>query len=254
MTLRIPVALGLVLALALTAAPAQAGKAEKEAIELYKKGVQLGNERKLDEAIAAFQEAIKKAPKFDLAYLKLGLAYEMSDRWPEALACYDEAVKVANKKRKPDAHFYLGRLYRKMGLFELAVESQKEALKAAKKIKREGFAKPHYEMALCFIEMKLLSDAVRELRAVLEVDAEDMRTRLRLANTLVVMEQYDEAETEYDAILAKETEHVDAIFGMGLVEKKRGNKKAAKEHFKRACALGNRKACEEARTRYRVLR
>ena len=263
MTRRISLAtgLGFALTLVLLQAPASARptKAEKEeARELYRRGVEAGNAGNLDGAIEAFQQATVKDPELALAYLKLGLAYHKADRWPEALAAYDSALGMA-KKRKPEAYDYAGRLLRDMGLFEMALESHQNALESARKLRRD-YPRAHYEMALDFTEMELRTDALRELRAALEADAEKIgesvhkKARVRLANLLVETDQLDEAETIYRAILEAEPENDTALFNLGILEKKRGNREAARELFQKACELGNRKACEAARTRYRRLR
>jgi tetratricopeptide (TPR) repeat protein len=238
------------------ASEARAAKPEDEAITLYKKGVDLGNEGKLDEAIGAFQQAIQKAPKrFDAAYLKLGLAYEMSSRWPEAMAAYQIAIEI-DKKKKPDGHRFLGNLYRKMGLFPLAVDAHKEALTRAEAVHKktpEKVADFHYDLSLDYVEMKLYGDAIRTLEKAVSMDPAKKGYKLMLANAFALSDKLDEADAQYRKVLDAEPKSGDAMYGLGFVARKRGDKEASKDWLKKACAEGNPKACREARDRYKTL-
>lgn len=238
------------------ASEARAAKPEDEAIALYKKGVDFGNEGKLDEAIGAFQQAIQKAPKrFDVAYLKLGLAYEMSSRWPEAMAAYQTAIEI-DKKKKPDGYRFLGSLYRKMGVFQLAVDAHKEALTRAEAMHKkapEKVADFHYDLGLDYVEMKLYGDAIRELEKAASLDPAKKGYQLMLANAFALNDKLDEADAQYKKVLEADPKSGDAMYGLGFVARKRGDKDASKDWFKKACAEGNTKACREARDRYKTL-
>ena len=246
--MRTAIAIALVALVALDAAPALGGKAEDEAIALYKQGVDLGNQGKLDEAIAAFQQAIAKAPKsFDVAYLKLGLAYEMASRWPEAMAAYDAAIAI-DKLKKPDAHGFLGSLYRKMGLFDMAVQAHREAVargEKAYKDKPQKLADLHYDLALDYVEMKLYGDAIRSLEKGLELDPTSKPHRLLLGNVHALAEKWDDADAQYKKLLEADPNDGDAMYGLGFVDRKRGKKEEAREWFRKACDLKHAKACRE---------
>jgi tetratricopeptide (TPR) repeat protein len=246
--MRTALAVALVALTALDALPARAGKAEDEAIVLYKQGVDLGNQGKLDEAIGAFQQAIAKAPKsFDVAYLKLGLAYEMASRWPEALAAYDVAIAI-DKQKKPDGYGFLGSLYRKMGLFDMAVQAHREAVARGEKAfekKPEKLADLQYELALDYIEMKLYGDAIAALDKALTKVPTSKPHRLLLANVNALAEKWDEAEAQYKKLLEADPNDADAMYGLGFVDRKRGKKEEAREWFRKACDLKHPKACRE---------
>lgn len=247
---RLAVVFSIFAALSLASSPVFAGAAEKEATELYKKGIELGNQGKIEEAIQAFQDAVKKVPRFSAAWLKLGYALELADRWPEALACYDAAIDSQGRKKKTAPYDYLGKLYRKMGLFDLAIDAHKKAIAIDKKKKSY---KSHYYLALVYYDQKLVSDAVRELTEAVKIQPDFEDARIALGTALINLEQADKAREHFEAVLAKSPENAAAIYGLGLVERDLGNKDVAKEHFKKACKLGSKKACREAKGRYRAL-
>src|SRR5262249_57404334 len=71
-------------------------------------GQALMRQRKLDEAIAAFREAIRIDPKFALAYNNLGRALNEQKKVPEAVDAYRKAI--ATDPKFADAHNNLGAL------------------------------------------------------------------------------------------------------------------------------------------------
>ena len=245
----------LTLAFLMSPAVAQAGKKEDQAIAAYKEGKAHGKEGDFAKAVASFQKAVDLVP-FPKAYIYMGYSYERLDRWPEALAAYDSAVKEAKKERKKDnvaeAYNSLGTLYRKMGLFELAVGAHKSAAKAAKKDKKD-LATAQYELALDYVELEKLTEAVAALKATLKARPGDLDAELLMGNIYVEQEKFVEAEEVFQAILKKDAKSGDAMFGMGVMLRKRGDKKAAKEWFTKGCDAGHSKCCRAKKTRYRSI-
>ena len=249
---------GLVLSFCLAAVPALAGKTEKEAIELYKKGLEFGRQKDFDQAIDTFRQAIAKTPKFSAAYANMGLAFEMSDRWPEALACYDQAIAIDSKKTTPYAHSRLGDLYRKMGLLPMAAAAYTEAAKRAEKEKKPKKRKrlvveAHSALAEIYYDMKLYPDAIRECGAVLALAPESAEMRTLLGNSFYLQEKYADAEAEYARVLKKDPNDAGALFRMGLVLRKLDKPEKAKEAFQKACDRGHERSCREAKPRFKAL-
>ena len=66
-----------------------------EALAQFRKGERLAKNDQLDEAIAAFQQAITLQPDYVQAYQQLGLAYASGNRYPEAVKAFKEAAPPA---------------------------------------------------------------------------------------------------------------------------------------------------------------
>ncbi len=78
------------LSLASFSAPAQSGKAKN----LYEQSVKLFNERRVSEAIPFMEQAVKEAPDYADAHLKLGQLYEFSRRFAPALHAFQNGLKL----------------------------------------------------------------------------------------------------------------------------------------------------------------
>ncbi|HMU71114.1 MAG TPA: tetratricopeptide repeat protein [Ferruginibacter sp.] len=76
----------------------------------YLKGIQLRNQNKFVEAVAAFQKAIKLDKKMDSAYFEIGLIFSRTQFADSAVWYYGKAIAVNPKMDV--AHIALGNLYR----------------------------------------------------------------------------------------------------------------------------------------------
>ena len=90
--------------------PADPRRAHRaEAQNAFNEGVKLYKAAKYKEAIAAFNRAIKAAPKSDEAYNNRGLAYTKMGQQDNALKDYDEALKL--NPNLDEAQFNRGNVY-----------------------------------------------------------------------------------------------------------------------------------------------
>ena len=86
----------------------------------------------LSEAVAAYQAALKFAPRYFAAAYGLGLAYAEQHKLPEALLAFGSAVEWS-KGRDPDALLEYGTRLAQAGDFKEAENSLRQALKFAGK-------------------------------------------------------------------------------------------------------------------------
>jgi len=59
----------------------------------YKKGVELTQKSRYEEALECFDKAIELEPKSEIAWNTRGLLLERLGRYSEAVASFDEAIK-----------------------------------------------------------------------------------------------------------------------------------------------------------------
>jgi len=88
---------------------------KRQAQALLDKGKELADpdHNQDEQAVQAFQEAIRLQPDFAEAHLRLGMAYTALDKKTEADEEYKKAIELFRKKtqsdqKDADAYFYLG--------------------------------------------------------------------------------------------------------------------------------------------------
>lgn len=207
------------------------------ALDLYKEGVKLGNDNKVEEALGKFQKAVSLEPKVFLYQLKLGFAYEMLGRLPEARATYEAALRL--QANSPEAHNGLANVLRRTRLFDLAEKEYQAALAR----------KPKYQeamngLAVLYGETDQLDKAAEWYVKAFKVNPKDEEPAFKAANVFWRQKKYDDAITWYRKAIELKPDHVDARFGLGLALKEKGDVEGAKVELKKACDGGVKQACK----------
>lgn len=96
--------------------------------ELFADGVRAFDAGKLEEAAAAFQQALEGNPRLVNAQYNLGVVAERRADLPRAVAAYEAALKLDG--RHTPTLLNLGKLYRLQDKFEKAIALYESALKA----------------------------------------------------------------------------------------------------------------------------
>ena len=93
---------------------------EKLGISLYNQGVEFFDKGQHDQAMQAFQEALKLEPNADATYRAMGLVYLHKKDLPTAQKALSQAQSL--KADSPETHYCLGVLYTLLGQPEKGVE------------------------------------------------------------------------------------------------------------------------------------
>jgi tetratricopeptide (TPR) repeat protein len=96
-------------------------------IEWYNKGVALGNQGQYDEAIQAFDEAIRLDPNDVRAWNDKGLALVKQGKYDEAIETYDEAIRIDPNNSK--AWNRKGTALTEQGKYDEAIKAYDEAIR-----------------------------------------------------------------------------------------------------------------------------
>jgi Tfp pilus assembly protein PilF len=222
---------------------ALAGKQE-DAIKLYKDGVKIANQGKVAEAMAKWEEAVKLFPGLYVAYIKMGMAFEMEDAVPRAQACYDLAV--ARAKDSADAWNARGEFFLKLRMFPWAVEEFRQAVKLNKDKKKTDIHYNFIKVALQLEELDAAAKALDDLAkwAPKEEDFPFYQGYLRLKQG-----KDAEAEKAFGALVARNKDSALGHFGLGLLYDKVSEVEKARAEFKTACELKHKPACKAFKAR-----
>lgn len=116
---------------------------------------------KAEDALLAADRAMQDFPDDPGIWLNRGQAYELLHQQHEAVACYDRAVEVAPTESTP--WFHLGRVL----LLDLGrPNSARGPLREAVRLQPDHDA-AMWMLALCYLRMNQLDDALRETRQLL---------------------------------------------------------------------------------------
>jgi tetratricopeptide (TPR) repeat protein len=241
MTRSLALALIVAVSFTLAAAPARADK-KADGIKAYKEGISLGNEGKLDEALAKWREAVGLYPELYVAHVKMGMAFEMQERLPQAAACYDLAVKA--KKDAPEAWNSRGEFFAKQKVLDLAVADFRAAVELEKKDKG-GKKKP--EAARNLVKTLCLQEKFDEAEPAL-VDGlkafKEDEDLLFYQGYLAMKRDKDvDAERSFRALEEKHPKSPMSAYGRGLLFKKVGDNENAKKAFGLACDKKHKPSC-----------
>jgi tetratricopeptide (TPR) repeat protein len=207
------------------------------AVDLYKEGVRLGNEGKVEDALLKFQKAVMLEPKVFLFQLKLAYAYEMLKRYPEAEASYENAIALDSSSK--EAWRGLGDVLRRAGFLSRAEDAYKKAIKISPRYKDAWLG-----LAYLYGDMEALDKAELAYLKVLGITPKDADVAFKLANVYWRSKRLDDAITYYKKALSLKPDFHDARFGLGVTLKEKGDTEGARKELKAACEAGLKQACK----------
>lgn len=186
-------------------------KNEREAMEWYKKGIELVKENRLEEALGAFQNAINLKPDFPQAHTKIaeilaqgsekeafssfeeGRNFIKENKLEEAIEAYQKAVKL-----KPDfaeAYLNLGILYYHLKKSDEAVKALLKAheLDQGETKTKQLLAEIYYEQAREFIQSNKINEAFEKLNEAYSLNSDHAYINYLLGILYTQKEKKDEA-------------------------------------------------------------
>src|SRR5689334_6159159 len=130
-----------------------------------------------DEAVAAFQEAIKLDPELAEARFRLGLGYAALGKHEEAEKEYKKAVEVYKKylaehDSDPEAHYDLGQTYAGLGQYSDAIREYREATKL-----KDNDADIYYDLGVAHTKLAQYDAAASAFSKSLEIDPDNYRAQ-----------------------------------------------------------------------------
>ena len=176
--------------------------------------------KSFEEAITAYDAALKIKPDFYKAFNNKGNVLVELGKYDEAIAAYDDALKIEPK--------YYGALYDKgIALAELGKYADAiAAYDAALKIKPDAYeALSNKGVALA--ELGKYADAIAAYDAALKIEPNAQEALSNKGNALVEQEKYDEAIAAFDAALKIKPDAQEALSGKGNALTRQGQPEKA---------------------------
>ncbi|MGH9840960.1 MAG: tetratricopeptide repeat protein, partial [Blastocatellia bacterium] len=206
----------------------------KDALAAYQKADALFRDQKLEQSLAAVEEALRLNPKLVPALtLKARLAMA-ANRFDVATACLQQAVEI--EPNSAGNQFLLG--------FALYVENDfsraLESLDRAARLKPDD-ARAQFYLALTLEGLGRTGDAIVRYEGALKLDKENgaqlADTLVAYARLLFTLGRYDESEKLIDRALAVEGDSRDAQYEKGRLRLERHDYAAAIKYGKKALEL-----------------
>ena len=193
-----------------------------EALRYYNEGLQFSRQGNQSEALKSFQAATDADKNFALAYSKLGQTYAMQG--------YDNQAEQFSRQA----------------------------------VDRSDSLPPQERYLVLANHARILNDNQKAIQAyenLAKVAPEDPDVHFNLATLYETVGSFDKAREHYLKLLSRDPNYVEALFGVGQTELRRGNPQASLDYLTRAHTLAVQSGNEEAKanvlngigTAYRML-
>jgi tetratricopeptide (TPR) repeat protein len=169
-------------------------------------GVIYGELQQYKEAIKAYQEAVRLKPDYPLAYFNMGNAYLDGGEYGKAIEAFKEASQLDSIA--PAAHYNLGVAYIELGQQDEAVKSFKEAIRL-----QPEYAAAYYNLGIAYGTSGRDKEAVEAFRQALHLreNSEDEHftqdeARFNLILALLKLNMKNEATVQYRVLKSRNSE------------------------------------------------
>jgi Flp pilus assembly protein TadD len=182
------------------------------------------------DAETQYEKAISLNPKFDVAYVNLGIVLMQSDP-AAAIEPLQHAAELLPKEARP--RFLLGWAYERTGKLPLAIEQYRAAVKLDDKT-----SEAHFALGRALLASNQPADAETEFRAALAADPANDQAHLGLSQALMAEKKSDEAAKELQVYLAAQPNDSDARLARALALARENQNEDALAELDRASASG----------------
>jgi tetratricopeptide (TPR) repeat protein len=193
-------------------------------------GNSLGEQGRLDEAIACYRRAIGLHPGFAPAHNSLGHALRVLGRLGEAEACYREAIRL--RPGSAGSHFNLGRVLDEAGRGDEAIACYRQAVRL-----RPEFVEAHRHLGTLLAARGALREAAASLAQAVQLRPDAPAVHNNLGNVLRAQGQRDQAIGRYREAIRLRPDCAEAHNNLGNVLREEGRLDEAIACYRRAREL-----------------
>jgi tetratricopeptide (TPR) repeat protein len=218
--------------------------ADSQATAYNEKAIQYFHEGRLEDAVAALQQALRLQPDFADAHGNLGNVFYYQGRHDEAVASYRRAIELrptsgifhsnlgnilAKQQRfedaeavcreavrlqpaEPGSHNNLGNALKGLGKLEEAAVSYREALRI-----QPSFPDAHYNLGLVLADQNKYAEAIESYKEAVRLNPDAAEYNCDLGNALRVQHRPGEAVACYRRALELRPDYAEAQSGLSVV-------------------------------------
>jgi Flp pilus assembly protein TadD len=177
-----------------------------KAREFVDKGKELYRNDQDEDAVAAFQEALKLNPDFAEAHFRLGLGYEALGKSEEAESEYRKAVGSYKKylegnENDSEAHYDLGQTYAGLGQYSEAIREYREATRL-----KEDDSDIYYDLGVAHTKLAQYDAAAVAFQKSLDIDPDNYRAQDGLDEAREGIKRIKVGRKHQEDLLKKEKE------------------------------------------------
>ena len=199
-------------------------------VAAYQRGTELRRERRVAEALGAFDRASALKPDYAEAHNSRGIVLANLDRPEEAVAAFDRAIAL-----KPDyAEAYNNRGIVLQDLKRLAEALASFDMALARQLNN---ASVHNNRGTVLRELKRQDDAVSSFTTAIALKPDYAEAYYNRATAQHEMSRFDEAIADFDAAIAMKPDYADAYNNRGVTLQDVKRLEEALADFHRASAL-----------------
>ena len=159
-----------------------------------------------EQAVEAFQEAIKIDPEFAEAHFRLGLAYDAVGKENEAEDAYKKAVEKYKKylednSKDAEAHYNLGQTYAGLHLYSEAIREYRQATNL-----KDDDADIFYDLGTALMKLAQYDEAAAAFSKSLEIDSENYRAEDALEEAREGVQRIRAGKKHQEDLLKKQKE------------------------------------------------
>lgn len=149
----------------------------QQAEDYYSQGLMLQRQGKLDEAIAAYQAALRLNPRLAPVYLNLGAALAKQGKLEDAIAAYQTAIEINPKLAA--AHYNLGNALAQKGQLDAAIAAYQAALQI-----NPNYAKVYYNLGNVLAQQGKREEAIAQWREAVRINPDFAEAHVNLGINL----------------------------------------------------------------------
>ncbi|MFB2834498.1 protein kinase domain-containing protein [Floridanema evergladense] len=190
--------------------------------------------KKFEEAIASYEQILKKMPEFYRAWHQKGKALFKSGKYQEAIASFEEAIKIHPKYY--NSYYEIGNVLMKLNQYEAAISNYEKAIQT-----KIDFAEAWYAKGMAWYALEKYEMAIKAYETALQIQPEYYEAKCGIGDAQAKLQQFSVALTAYeDATNMKKVGCHEAWYGKAQVWESLSNYEAALKAYQKATEMKDR--------------
>ncbi|WP_342469115.1 tetratricopeptide repeat protein [Ureibacillus sp. FSL K6-3587] len=173
-------------------------------------GIKALQEKRYEDAVKAFTEAIEQNPEDPVGYINFGNVLAAMNEIERAERFFQKAITLDEKAAT--AYYGLANLYYNSECFLEAAKLYQKSIEYG----IEG-ADSYYMLGKCFEKENQVKLALPYMQRAAELAPDDLQIRLSYGIILCKLEMFDLAKTELEYVLAQDEKNADAHYNLGVL-------------------------------------